>query len=72
MLPSRLGESPQLSTPDEFNPSWLTTTEILQSLEHHGVRLEDCQPSFRAAVAAMQALDAIAGADPRLVFYFDR
>jgi hypothetical protein len=35
--PSLPREALRLSTPDEFNPSWLTAAEILRALEHYGV-----------------------------------
>ncbi len=70
--PAPDGESPQLSTPDEFSPGWLYLHEVLAALDHYPFPLEECQPTFRAAVAAMAELAKVPGADPRLVFYFDR
>lgn len=72
VLPALAGEPPPLSPSEEFSPSWLYLHEVLAALEHYPFPLSECQPTFRAAVAAMAELAKVPGADPRLVFYFDR
>jgi hypothetical protein len=57
---------------DFHTPSWLNFNELLEALEHRGLRLDKLSPGFRAVVAAMRVLAKTHAPEKvRLVFWFD-
>ena len=53
-------------------PTWLTTTEFDQSLDHHSIRLPELPVSYRILRKSLEMLEAELGANcVRLVLWFD-
>ena len=62
----------RVSNPTWMMPSWLSTAEFLEAVEHAGLAIESLNVEVRATIQTMQFLESEFGPKhARLVFWFD-
>ncbi len=62
----------RVSNPTWMMPSWLSTSEFLEAVEHAGLAIESLNVEVRATIQTMQFLENEFGPNhARLVFWFD-
>ena len=62
----------RVSNPTWKQPSWLTTTEFIESIDHAGLSVDSLKPEVRSSIELMKLLESEFGTGHvRLVFWFD-